>query len=98
MLSGRDLLHAAQVDERTYHKLISIQRGRPKADKLPVGLTMSQLGHDRIPQSHRFGRFGIPDWQFTNRHLHHDQLRLGIDEETLSMNAQEKKHSPFARQ
>jgi hypothetical protein len=59
---------------------------------------MSELRHDRIPQGHSFGRFGVPDRQLTNRRLHHDQLRLGIDEETLSMNAQEKKHSPLARQ
>jgi hypothetical protein len=36
------------------------------------GLTMSELRHDRIPQGHSFGRFGVPDRQLANRGLHHD--------------------------
>jgi len=59
---------------------------------------MRKLRNNRIPQGHGFGRFGIPDRQLAHRRLHHDQLRLGIDEETLSMNAQEKKHSSLSRQ
>ena len=45
---------------------------------------MPVLRHDRIPQGHGFRRFGVANRQLTHRRLHHDQLRLGIDEETVT--------------
>ena len=53
---------------------------------LPADLTMPVLRHDRIPQGHSFRRFRVTDRQLTHRRLHHDQLRLGVNEEILSTN------------
>jgi hypothetical protein len=70
----------------------------PGTDVLPAELTMPVLRHDRIPQGHDFGRFRVADRQLTHRRLHHDQLRLGIDEKSLSTNTQHKEHPPLSRQ
>ena len=45
---------------------------------------MPVLRHDRIPQRYNFRRFGVSPTG--NTPSHHDQLRLGVNEEILSTN------------